>query len=360
MIGHIENDECETIRGYELIAHIQHKYVKKEIMKDLCGLAENLKLNGPSETPGLIQDENVGAMEDDTQTEGGVQLHDDYEESECGGVPLGPRFESIELAGKKVSLTRNNLETWPRLPHQTGSSVPEDIRNKQIGSPPPSVIPSAVPAKASDWAARAVSQTTSRCGGEKVYTESYPSLPGRHRVSHACHSIDGDSYDDDDAVSVSTAKPEHVLSRPAAWTTAQTSRALFGDVNPTENTKEAETILARNREETEKAPNLILNSRWWDPYSDEYNPELFKTTAVGSYSCPFPDCDAEVFGCSADIETHLLLCHTRVQYRCPGCLKLFRRAQDMVAHIEDTRKCPIKKSESFKSVCSPTSPVLQP
>jgi hypothetical protein len=145
--------------------------------------------------------------------------------------------------------------------------------------------------------------------------------------------------------------------RPDAWTTEHTPRALFGDVKPLPQSNEVKSILKRRDEEQSKAPNLLLNARWWDPTSEEYTVDLFFDKVKSEYGCPFPACDGVKFEHVGGIEEHLVDVHARVKFRCPGCFKIFRSAQGMMSHMESTLNCPVKKSKYFKSVCSPWLPV---
>ena len=347
MIAHLEDDECKSIRDYEFYAHMQHKYVKKEIMENLEYFTEALQINDafaqPPTHPGLIEAER-SMDRTDTETEGGVLLDQEDEEQKGGLEPLEAKLAAVELGGKKVPLTRSNLETWPRLPGQIQSVVPDHILDRSIGSPPPSIITTDVPA--SEFA----SQITSRRGGVKVQTESYPSPRSSALVSKskASSKIIGTN---NDAESVSTAQAEAVLRRPAAWTTTNTSRALFGERKAVPQPDEIKSILKKHQEDNYKAPNLLMNSRWWDPESEDYNPKMFLHSILQKYHCPFPSCkEMDPFDHPHDIEGHLLEAHAKAQFRCPACKKLFKRASGMVSHMESTLKCPIKKSKDFKSV----------
>jgi hypothetical protein len=344
MVGHLENGDCSVVTESEFCAYVQHKAVKKEIMKDLGEISENLQMNPafavPKINPGLIEDDNT--LESiENKTDGGVLLDHEDAEQQAGDQPLEAQLGSLELGGKKVPLTRSNLEVWPRLPDQPRSDVAGQVLGKSIGSPPPSVIDSDIPAS------QFASLITSRRGGVKIHTESYPSLENSRVVSESsqCGFDDGVS-------SAGTAKAESVLMRPAAWTTEQTPRALFGDVKPVPQSKETKSILKRRDEEQSKAPNLLLNARWWDPMSEEYTVELFLNVAKRTYRCPFPACDGVEFESVKFIEEHLLEVHAKIQFRCPGCFKIFRKAQGMMSHMESTLNCPVKKSKYFKSVCT--------
>lgn len=348
MIAHLEDDECGTIRDYEFYAHMQHKYMKKEIMKNYDYFIEALRINANLASlpthPGLIEAEQ-SMDRTDTETDGGVLLDQEHSEQKGGIEPLEAKLAAVKLGGKNVPLTRSNLEAWPRLPGQIQSVVPDHILDQSIGSPPPSIISMDVPA--SEFA----SQITSRRGGVKIQTESYPPLRRNATISKSKKSSRLTGTDEDDAESVSTAQAEAVLKRPAAWTTTQTSRALFGDIQAEKQSEQVKSILKYNREEDIKAPNNLLNARWWDPESDDYNPEVFFHSVFERYKCPFPECeDMPTFDHPHDIAGHLLDAHGKTKFRCPGCLKLFRRASGMVSHMESTQKCPIRNSKDFKSV----------
>jgi uncharacterized C2H2 Zn-finger protein len=345
MIAHIENGECNVITEWDFYAHVQHKFVKNEIMKDLGEISENLQINPafavPKINPGLIEDDDT--LESiENKTDGGVLLDDENEEQKGGDEFLEAQLASLKLDGKKVPLTRSNLEVWPRLPNQPKSGLAGQALTRTIGSPPPSIVDSDIPAS------QFASQITSRRGGLKIHTESYPSLQGSRVVSESSQG----GFDDGDGVSsAGTAKAESVLMRPAAWTTDQTPRALFGDVKPVPQSAVTKSILKKRDEEQSKAPNLLINVRWWDPMSEDYTAHLFLDTVEHKYRCPFPACDRAEFEHVKGLEEHLLGVHAKVQFRCPGCFKIFRKAQGMMSHMESTMKCPVKKSKYFKSVC---------
>jgi hypothetical protein len=346
MIAHLENGDCSHIAESEFYAYLQHKAVNKEIMKDLGEISENLQINPafavPKINPGLIEDDLDDTIESiANKTDGGVLLDHEDKEQQAGGHTLEAQIASLKLGDKNVPLTRSNLEVWPRLPNQPKSSVAGQILSQSIGSPPPSIIDSDIPAS------QFASQITSRRGGIKIQTESYPSLQSSRVVSES------DQGDFDDGVSsAGTAKAESVLMRPAAWTTEQTPRALFGEVKPLPPSNETKSILKKRDEEQSRAPNLLLNARWWDPTSEDYTVDLFLNRKESKYCCPFPACDAVTFEHVNDIEEHLLEAHARVKFRCPGCFKIFKKAQGMMSHMESTMNCPVKKSKYFKSVCT--------
>lgn len=348
MIGHLEKDECDNIRAYELYANIQHKYIRNEIMQQPDVLMENLQINpafaAPPDKPGLIDDEPAMATREEAEGGVAVPLMDRESEEQKGGhQPLEAQFAGIELEGKKAPLTRTNLESWPRLSGQKASIVSEYVKNQSIGNSAPSVADTDL--SASQFA----SQITSRRGSLKVYTESYPTLQSSAKSPDFGQSRKV-SVEDDDAASVATARAESVLGRPAAWTTEHTSQALFGNVKQTPPSDEMKSILKKRDAEAPRAKD-ILTARWWDPDSPDYIPDRFYHGVVQKYCCPFAACENLTLDTAYDLEVHFKDAHTMRHFRCPGCLKIFKSAQGMVSHIESTLKCPIKRSKSFKQVC---------
>jgi hypothetical protein len=350
MIGHLEKDECETIRAYEFLANIQHKYIRKEIMEQPDVVIGNLQINpafaAPPDKPGLIVNEPAKVVaEAEPEAEGGVAvplLDRESEEMKGGDQPLEAKFAAVQIDGGKAPLTRSNLEKWPRLPGQNDSVVSEYVKSQTIGSPPASTIDTGK--SASQFA----SQITSRRGGLKVHTESYPSLQSSAQSPESGQPKN--AYVEDDAASVTTARPEIVLERPAAWTTEHTSRALFGDIKQAPPSEQIKSILKKREEEAAK-PKGILDSRWWDPDSTDFIPDRFYHSVIQKFCCPFAACENLPLDTAYELEVHFKDAHTMRRFRCPGCLKLFKNAQGMVSHIESTQKCPIKRSKSFKQVC---------
>ena len=135
MIAHIENGECNAITESEFYAHVQHKFVKNEIMKNLGEISENLQINPafavPKINPGLIEDSI------ENKTDGGVLLDHEDAEQQAGDQPLEAQLGSLKLEGTKVPLTRRNLEVWPRLPNQP--KIPSQVYsiNESLNHLPP-------------------------------------------------------------------------------------------------------------------------------------------------------------------------------------------------------------------------------
>jgi hypothetical protein len=342
MIMHLERDECDGIPAIEFYAQLQHKYIKKEIMKDIDGFTQRLSQNAALTFPTHPDqvDTDLTTVPIGTKTDGVVILDGDDEEQNGGTAPLEAKIAVVNLNGNKVQLTRSNLENWPRLPSGYPSVATNHVLNQSIGSLPPSVI--SMDMSASEFASR----ITGHDGGANIHTESHPSLSGRSNVSKSNHSTKDSTNDnnDGDTASVSTTKPEGVLHLPAAWATTDTSRTLFGNIP-----KAPQPIEEENEP---KAPNLLLNARWWDPYSKDYTSDIFIDSATSNYMCPFPSCElSQGFLHPHDIEGHLLEFHSKTKFVCPTCYKHFKRAAGMVSHIESTMKCEIRNSSKFQQVC---------
>ena len=52
-----------------------------------------------------------------------------------------------------------------------------------------------------------------------------------------------------------------------------------------------------------------------------------------------------------EIKDHFYYAHKKKSYHCPACLKIFKRAFQLVAHAESAGKCRIQQADQFKAVC---------
>ncbi|KAF2746225.1 hypothetical protein M011DRAFT_478223 [Sporormia fimetaria CBS 119925] len=128
------------------------------------------------------------------------------------------------------------------------------------------------------------------------------------------------------------------------WIGSQTARTLFPDavaIAPSEWSVEEHDRL---KEATEGIN--IMNTRFWDPLSDAWNPERFYNPVADCYICPFV-CEQK-FGIHQDLETHITDKHRITRMRCPRCLALFDSCHRLVAHCESgSRKCKIRTAGDF-------------
>jgi len=336
MIGHLERGYCKEIPTWEFRGHIQQKYIQKEVWKN----PEAFTFMATVPPPVAPRDEPAAPTE--TESEGGVPvpLLDEEDEQQHGGqAPLQAEVELMELSnGKRAPLTRANLETWPRLPGQKKAmDMTKHLLKLSLNS---DAYDSTEEMSNSD--------VTSRRGGVKIHTESYPSLQSPPTQSYRSPTTEDTS--DGESSSGRTAHSDEVLKHPPAWQTLQTSRALFGKAKATPPNEVTRSILKKREDETR--PMNPLTARWWEPGSKDYNPDFYFNKVVQKYCCPFPDCGGVLFGSPYDIDAHFMDIHARTNFRCPSCSKLFRCAEGLVAHCESNGNCPIQKHDDFDKVCS--------
>lgn len=343
MIAHLEQGQCHYITAYQFRVSVQHKHVQNEIGKNVDLFVANLGRNPAfaaiNDNPGLVTDGSE--VQDDE--DGGVALGnliDREDEAQKGGYePMKPE---VDLIGRRVPLTRNNLETWPRLRGQAPSRLNESMRSMSIGSGTMSIDGSVK--EASDYA----SEITSRRGGNKVYTESYPSL------NSPTHSASNYGDDHDDTASEATTTAASFVPNRTAWTTKQTSKALFKDAKPTPPLAGDWSAIAKHKEDEALASQgrnrNMLYARNYDPGSSDYNAEAFFHPVIAKYCCPFPICDDAPYDTPSEISSHLLHTHFRANYTCTTCFKRFTSATAMIGHMESSGRCRVKDSNNYKSV----------
>ena len=332
-IEHIERGLCKKISRVMFQRSVQHKHVNNEVMKDPVLVQQIFaanELQGPhTDTPGLIEDRAAAARTE----EGGVSLLDQEDEGQSGGYkPLEAEVNLIDMK-ETAPLTRRNLETWPRLPGQEPPQLTESMHSMALTSPTPSI--SGTEISASEYA----SGITSRRGGYKIYTESYPSLSSPQSVAF--------DRDDDDTSSVATTIAASSINHSTAWTTGSTSRALFPSAKPTAAAGDWKGILKHlEQEATPSESTNLFRSRWWDPHHTDFAVEKFFNPVIGKFLCPFPGC-GDSYDVPSDIAGHLQYTHVKTSYRCPLCLKLFKSAHALVSHSESSNKCKVRNSTMY-------------
>ncbi|KAK3697855.1 hypothetical protein LTR37_017246 [Vermiconidia calcicola] len=343
LIAHFEDGACCAISNIDYLRNVQARHVKTMIMKKpdefLLGLQVNAAYAPASDRPGEVDD-----FEDQDSDPGGVAILDQEDEAQKGGYkPLHAEIRSplIEM-NNTAPLTRKNLETWPRMPSQAPSPLTESMRSMSISSTTQSINGSQK--SASEFA----SEITSRRGGTKVYTESYPSLSS----SAKSLSITGD----DGKGSVVAGTAASTTGRSVAWTTGKTSRALFKDAKPTPPAGDwAAHLKQRENDALAKNSNNLLYSRVWDPQSNDYSVDRFLHSVTGKYTCPFPDCEDD-YEDPVDLEGHLQLAHLTKDFRCPQCLKIFKKGSALIAHAESAGgKCKVKDTTKFHDLLDEVS-----
>ncbi|KAF2165236.1 hypothetical protein M409DRAFT_67484 [Zasmidium cellare ATCC 36951] len=305
MIVHIEDNGCSEIRPHELFRAICHKFVVKQVLR----APDKFKLSqvpagpaGPAVTDGT---------ETHDQDDGGVSLLDQEDEAQLAGYkPLSSSSDYMSTASPTPS--RASMNVRPAPPSQ--ASLTQSMRNMSITTATP----------------RSVSGTSAGS-----YDQSYPYL----------------APDTSGAVQVWASSS----GKPSAWgTSSNASKKLFAKAQPTPlQAGDWNAVLAQREEESlaDDGKNL-MKARWWDPSSQDYNPDLFKDESTGVYTCRFPDCmsDGIAFHALVDLQDHITMFHLPGHFQCPSCFKRFKKASALVGHAENTRKCNVRASGGFKSL----------
>jgi hypothetical protein len=349
MIAHLEEGQCEYISAYEFKASILHKTILKEVLGNIeefnDRMAANTVLSFAGPEPGKITD----GTEQLDQEEGGVALLD--QEAEEGGdttPALQPQIDPIDVHSDGVQalkpqtaaletalLTRANVENWPRLASGKASGLPGSMSSMSIQSSTPSRAESI-----------GGSEVASRRSGVKVetayYTESYPALGSSRSVT---------SFSDfSDVASDTTGTNRN--HKATAWTTGQTSKALFKDAKPVPPPGDWSAHLIRKEEALATNGTNLLYSRFYDPYSEDYTAARFYHTLLEKYCCPFPQCDLNEcqYDRPADLAEHMKWAHLQTSFHCTSCLKRFKSAAALVSHMEAIGRCKVKDSDKFSQV----------
>lgn len=124
--------------------------------------------------------------------------------------------------------------------------------------------------------------------------------------------------------------PPNTDSRPAPnWTAVQASTAYTNQSQTNTN---------------------LFHSRFWDPSSTDYHPDLFFNMLIERYSCPFPHCDG-TYETLPEMESHLSSTHASREIRCSVCLKFFQNVTALVQHFEASQrgsKCSVARSGTYE------------
>ncbi|KAK4553939.1 hypothetical protein LTR86_009115 [Recurvomyces mirabilis] len=336
MVAHLEGGDCPEITAFEFRGQVLQKHVRKELMKNINTVNERLAATEKSiapldEFPYEATDYAESADADDE--EGGIGLLEQKHTEQKDLIePLKPDIDLIDTK-RTASETRQAVESWPRLPGLHG-------------------LPKMTASMASmSVAASDVGPGTSfggRRSGHKPrpiqYTESYPSMDS----PSGGVLVSGDS---------SVASPSTTnTDRQVAWTTGNTSKALFKPSQLRPASKQDQQVLTKKPAEGSAVQlsesKSIMKTRFYDTYSPDYNPDLFLNPLTEKYICLFPQCeDGEgEFDTLSDLQGHIEFAHLRLLFVCPTCLKRFQSATAMVSHMETTIRCRVKEHDKFMHI----------
>ncbi|KAJ4305810.1 hypothetical protein N0V90_001342 [Kalmusia sp. IMI 367209] len=194
---------------------------------------------------------------------------------------------------------------------------------------------------------------------EVPYVGHYPPLPSQgkavsgttHLASDFCRmslggteseTIVGSTGDlDISAAPMLTSKQQ---AKP--WTGRDAAKELFPQAKPTPQPPKEYTIESHDQQMENQHGINIMNTRFWDPLSGEWNPERFYNGVIQRYFCPFV-CEQN-FEEAREMRQHILVSHRVTRVKCPYCLKYFDSVTALMCHCESRgSKCMINKTEDF-------------
>ncbi|KAF2278798.1 uncharacterized protein EI97DRAFT_431044 [Westerdykella ornata] len=184
--------------------------------------------------------------------------------------------------------------------------------------------------------------------------ENYPPLPPSSIATRSEFDLSsrfGDMALDDDTRSVAASSTVVGRRTPIAhevssvWANGSSAKTLFPHAQPTPAPSEWSIQEYDQQKQMTEGIN-ILSTRFWDPLSDDWEPENFLEPVTQKFLCPFP-CECS-FDIPSDLSNHIISDHRIIRMRCPSCLKLFQSCSALVGHCaSSTTKCRIRKADNF-------------
>ncbi|KAF2126792.1 hypothetical protein P153DRAFT_321511, partial [Dothidotthia symphoricarpi CBS 119687] len=296
-IEHLEFGHCDVIRAADFQGHIVHKHLITELLK-----------TGTAYDRFKQKTAQYDAAQDDEE-DGGINLDDDplMADEEIGEV----RYEALKPeTPPETPTTPQYMGPYPPLPSQVGKT-------------------------------------------SGTYSDITATMSGM--------SLNGGS-ESTTVVGSPVASPFHGGSNHGSSTAASTSRqlkvwgsregkssssTLFPNAKPNPAPSVSEFSIAAHDDQMEKSHGInIMRTRFWDPMSDDWNPERFWDPVVNKYYCPFV-CE-QTFPSPADMNKHIMNDHRITRMKCPMCLKYFRSATALMSHCESRgARCQINKADDY-------------
>ncbi|KAI8943101.1 hypothetical protein NX059_001131 [Plenodomus lindquistii] len=307
-IEHLEFGHCDVISPNQFHGHIVHKHLITEFLKGGEALAR------------FKQKTSKYDAAIDYEEEGGIELEQD---------PL-----DVDEAIEEVNFEAIKPETPPETPQSQAFTGPYPPLPSQIGK---------------DW-----SQVASSIGTMSISGESEASTIIGSPATATFGTVNGESSHAGSSVQGSSVTSSS--RRPKAWGSRvgkTTSSILFPNAKPTPAPSEF-SIAAHDESMQGQVGINIMNTRFWDPLSSDWNPEQFFDSVITKYSCPFI-CE-QTFETVSNLNQHILGDHRITRMKCPTCLHYFKSATALVAHCESRgAKCQINKAEDFNKFLSQIS-----
>lgn len=259
-IEHLEFGHCDVISASQFQGHIVHKHLITDLLKDGQQYTRFLQKTSKYEA----------AIDDDRET--GVSL---------GGDPFGDEHEIGEV--KYEAIKPDKSEDEEHIPVFYGQYPPLPSQAKSITD-----VDAAIAHMMGGISLNGDADDDSDCSTavESPVVTGYPvrtsSLPGHSHQGQSCSSAHDGSAAQSSNIQSSSRQTKVWGSRKGKTT----SSVLFPNAKPKASPSDFSISAHDETMEKEHGPN-ILRDRFWDPMSDDWNPDRFYDPIVNKYYCPF-------------------------------------------------------------------------
>ncbi|KAH7068075.1 hypothetical protein BKA63DRAFT_105670 [Paraphoma chrysanthemicola] len=312
-IEHLEFGYCPVISATQFQGHIVHKMLINEYLK------------GDDKYTRFQQKQAKFEAALDTEEEGGVDLGDSiFDDKE---------IEDVEFKAIKPDLPPD----VPLSPAAAGVMFPALPSQVSTDSAMHNPFVSAF----SKMSFRGEESETSTVVGSPVTTPINPPTDSFSSVSSLGDAAPNPSNTEGSTMASSKSQPKVWGSRDGR----SASSVLFPNAKSTPAPSEFSIAAYDQNMELNHGLN-IMNTRFWDPQSCDFNPERFYDSIACKYYCPFV-CEQN-FNAKSDLEHHIEHDHRISRMKCPMCLKYFKSAFALMAHCESRgARCEINKAEDY-------------
>ncbi|KAF2029242.1 hypothetical protein EK21DRAFT_113137 [Setomelanomma holmii] len=309
-IEHLEFGHCSVISASQFQGHIVHKHLINEYLK------------GDEKYQRFQQKQAKFEAALDPEEEGGIELDGDALEDD-------EEIEEVKYEAIKPEVQPDML-----LP-PAAAGVPFPPLPSQMRSA--SVTKSNLASTLSHMSINGEESEASAVVNSPIVSPliDIPASPGSRDTSNHQVSIHGSM----------TTSSTRQLKPWGSRDGKSASSVLFPNAKSTPAPSEF-SIAAYDHKMEEQHGLNIMNTRFWDPHSTDFNPERFYDSISCKYYCPFV-CE-QARDTPADLSNHINHDHRIARMKCPMCLKYFKSATALMAHCESRgARCEINKTDDF-------------
>ncbi|GAM88897.1 hypothetical protein ANO11243_069310 [Dothideomycetidae sp. 11243] len=388
LIQHYERGQCQFITASHFHAERQHKHVLKQILKNPELFCFNISDSKAMSTDEAESTASVAETMSDVfsvlSLDGGVALLDlDDEEGRTSIPPLQPSSSGDSSHLDQVIDDRSGPQQkstsgpWPRPLSGVEVQQLRDEARRMAGEPPEGLptIPTPspdLPMDVSESSCASHAGSSARHGLRPLPKPKFGGpIPATVEDCVASEmaddgsdaaSVSSDATIRPDTASVSQAKSigskttslSSYITRGRGTLTHEVDWKRLFELKRSGSSKTSDSASTPNPFDATgaHAAYSLFHTRWYDPHSDDYNPDIFFHPILEVYKCPFAQCK-ETFNLHVEMETHLRYQHVVTKNTCPSCLKTFDRVSDLIRHFEASlrgSRCWIANAVDFAKI----------